>query len=843
MGDLNLDQDNKMQGDEKMQRRQRRKGKRTAGRLKIRSITAVLLAVSMLPVLVCGCGSGTQAGNAGELGLDGSAGEGQNSSRTSEAMGRYVEETIDLSEKLSGNGNALYQLSNGNLIISDKTWDFLKTGDGINWLTDRRGWRTEMIENGIYVMSLAVGADNTVGVIYQADARAETVTEAETDQTDSAAEYAKEEITAEDIAEDEDGTVVLNPRMLLIKPDNTEIPIDIALTEEDAYINQVYIADNGRIFVSTRGSANLYEVMEDGSSRIFLTLEDGTPDLIQFQDSLMVIDGYGYNGLVLYDMEQEEYIEDDVLNEFVETNYKNRDSSSGSFYDLYFFFGEDGILYLAGEKGLYRHVIGGSAMEQIIDGELCSLGNPSYGLQGMEVLADNEFLALFAGGKVIHYTYNPDISTIPSEKLRVYGLQDNETIRQAINLYQTNNPDVYIQFEAGMGGDDSVTREDALKRLNTQIMAGEGPDLFVLDSMPVDSYINKGLLLDLSPVLNDLSGEAELFGNIVDAVKTNDQVYMVPCEVRLPVMMAGENDLKQVNDLKDIADMTERMREVHPGEDLLGLCSEKSIMRLFSMTCAPAWTSESGELNQDAVREFLEQTKRIYDAQMDGLSDQAIDRYLAMAEEYMVYHGVSSFEDSDYVRMSGINMMHYIGGFQQSLYGGYDYKEIVSIQKCNGFETVPWSVMKGQSSNVFWAETLLGINAASPHTERAEDFLRVCLGKENQSYLYDSLPVNQAAFDESFVPEEGEVDSDGMWGSVVTQSEEGLRIVLVYYWPDEEQIAAYRACMEMADTAYIEDVVLEDAVYEAGISYMQDDCSLEEAVGAVQKKMAIYMAE
>lgn len=779
-----------------------------------KKIAAMMLTVSMLAALLSGCG--TANGNSqGGVTPNGIVQNGDSTEALSEAMGRYVEKTIDISDKISGDGNSLHSLSNGNLIIADRCRDFVKTGDnGDHWMTDVRKWRTKMIEDETYIMSLAVGADNTVGVIYQADAG----TEAES-------------------------AVTLNPCLLIIKPDNTEISADIALTEEDAYLNQVYIADNGRIFVSTRGSGNLYEVKEDGGSELFLTLEDGCPELIQFQGNLMVIDGYGYDGLILYDMEKEEYIEDEVLSSFVQENYGERESSNGNFYDLYFFFGEDEILYLAGTKGLYRHVIGGSAMEQVIDGNLSSLGNPAYGLQGMAALADNEFMALFGGGKVIRYIYNPDISTVPEEKLRVYGLEDNETIRQAINLYQTKNPDVYIQFEFGMGGDDSVTREDALKRLNTEIMAGEGPDILVLDNMPVDSYIEKGLLQDLTPVLNNLSGEEELFQNIIDAVKKENQIYMVPCEVRLPVMMADENYLSQVNDLKDLADMTEQMREENPEKDLFGLCSEKSIMRLFSMTCVPAWTTEDGALNREAIREFLEQTKRIYDAQMDGISDKTIDRYQTLAEEYVLYHGVDSFEDSDYVRMTGINLMNYVGGFNQSLFGAFDYMDIISIQKTEGFENAQWSVMKGQSSNVFWAKTLIGLNAASAHKELAEDFIGMCLGKENQSYLYNSLSVNKAAFDENFIAKAGEADSNGIYGSVVTQSDEGIRIVLIYYCPDEKQVAAYRTCMEEADTAYIEDVMLEEAVYEAGISYMQGNISLEEAVSAVEKKVALYMAE
>lgn len=49
--------------------------------------------------------------------------------------------------------------------------------------------------------------------------------------------------------------------------------------------------------------------------------------------------------------------------------------------------------------------------------------------------------------------------------------------------------------------------------------------------------------------------------------------------------------------------------------------------------------------------------------------------------------------------------------------------------------------------------------------------------------------------------------------------------------------------IEAADTPYIEDTVLENAVYEGGIPYMRGEMSLEDAVTAIEKKIWIYMAE
>lgn len=171
------------------------------------------------------------------------------------------------------------------------------------------------------------------------------------------------------------------------------------------------------------------------------------------------------------------------------------------------------------------------------------------------------------------------------------------------------------------------------------------------------------------------------------------------------------------------------------------------------------------------------------------------------------------------------------------------YNEIISINEVENFEGNKWTVMNGQSSNVFCAKTLLGINAASKRVDQAENFIRVCLGKENQSDLYYGLAVNKAAFDENFIIDESHLGADGEWSMMTTTTEEGITLRFLIYPPNEEQLADLRKCVEEADTPYIEDTVLENVVYEEGILYMQGAQSLEGAVSAIEKKISIYLAE
>lgn len=792
---------------------------------------AMLLLPALLLITLGGCGRSTAEnvndGNSGNI--SGAAGNGQNTTDNNAdnapdqtyqaqagaepvAMGRYIESVTDLSGRVSSFRSSLFRLADGTLIITDSSMPFLLSKDnGETWEEEKSGWWSRLNAESHSIMNSALGADNTRIVIYS----------------------------------DTDETGAYTQSCLLVKSDGTEVPVATAGMDW-TFPSAAAIAENGRIFISGLGNDNLYEVKEDGSCELFLTVQNGRPELMQFQGNLLIMDGSIYNAPLLYDIEKGEYVEDETLESFVKEDYKGGNKFNvDNGYEMFFFPGEEDILYIAGAKGLHRHVIGGSAMEQVIGGNLSTFGNPAHRILSVVLLENNEFLALFDDSRLIRFTYDPDMPTVPSERLSVYSLKENSTIQQAISLYQMANPEVFVQYEIGMGQDNSITREDALKSLNTKIMAGEGPDILILDGMPIASYIEKGLLADMTPLLTGLSGEEELFGNIVNAMKMKDGVYAMPCEIEIPVISAKAEYLSGMKDLEGIADAVETLRQKNPEKNLIGLCTEKGVLRFFGMVCVPAWTDKDGALDKEAVTEFLTQAKRIYDAQMDGLPDKIIDSYRGGNESWLEYFGETR-EDSIYLR-SGTNPIDYIGSYEQLLSGTinslWSYCDIISTNRAEGFEDSEWSVMNGQSSSVFCAETLLGINAASPYTAQAEEFIKLCLGRENQISLFGGLPVNKAALAEICIGDPANIGENGECGWHGSSNEDGMCVEFVSYWPDESQAERLRKCVEAAGTPYIEDVVIESIVYEEGVNYLLGRQSLEEAVNNIYKRAAIYMAE
>ncbi len=788
-----------------------------------KTISLLMLAVLLITGL-SGCGgeenkeeAGNQQGSVTKSDGGGTADSGGDSGEPA-AMGRYVEKITDLSDMIQGYQNHIFQLSDGRLVITDQYGEngsIVSEDNGATWEIQNWEQVIRLNKEKTYISDMAVGPDGTRYIIY-------------------------------DVNKDEDET---DNRLMIIKPDGTETTVEVPVINKEAeyYIRRIWISENNRVFATSLGM-NIYEVKEDGSSELFLTMPEGyyRPELIKFQGNLMIIDGYGYDSFLIYDMEKKEYLEEDeVLAEFLTGNYQDRDTNGGSWFDLYFFPGEEGVIYLAGEKGMHRHVIGGSAIEQIVDKNLSAFNNPANCILGAVFLENNEFLVLFNEGKLIRYVYDPDIPTVPTERLKAYSLKEDDMLRQAITLYQSENPDVYVEYEVGMEEGSAVTREDALKSLNTKIMAGNGPDVLVLDNMPADSYIDKGLLLDLSPILSEFTGEDALFTNLVEAFRKDGGIYMMPCQVEIPILAGREKYLSGTEDLKSVADAVEKLREDNPEKSLIDTGSARGIMKIFAMASAPAWKNQDGEMDWQAVSDFLVQTKRIYDAQMEGLPESEIERHARLNEAYMQDEGLPR-EDTRYFR-SGANPLSMVEGTQQLLCGTVDYaylySELTSLPRVQGLEDVITVPMSGQSRNVFYPHTLAGINAASENMERAEDFFRLMFGKENQSSTFWGFPVNRTAFEKGFVIDTSDVEEDGIYGIISFSDGEGRYAELNIYWAEDSEIDVLRGWMEKAETPYIEDRVLEDVVYEEGAKYLEGSVNLKEAVDAIEEKAALYMAE
>lgn len=782
-------------------------------RKNIGKLISLLLTASMVFAMAgCGGGGADNLSGSGDNKDSVQEGEpGQNGSGENEdgpvAMGRYVEEQTDLSEWGTWPGD-LCMREDGSLVVMDHDAGMIISKDqGATWTVETPDWFADMKAQDIYISGLYMAPDSTVAVI-----RGETT--------------------------DDDYTQYLD----LVLPDGAQVSVETELTEEESYFQQVAFRDDGAIFAST--NRGIYEVERDGSCERLLML-DFNPQWIWVKENRLFIDNdwESEEAPLVYDLEAGEYVEDEVLVEFVSESYKGRNYNGTDYCDMYLLPGEDGTVYVTGRKGIHRHVIGGNMMEQIVDGNLSLLSNPDYYIVDMLQLEGDAFLALFTGGKLIKFTYDPNVPSVPENIVTIYSLREDMNIRQAISRYQTSHPDVFVSYRIGMDGGDSVTRDDAVKKLNTEIMAGEGPDLLVMDELPLDSYIDKGMLLDLTDHLKEYSAKEPLFDNVIEALKRDGKAYVVPATIGVPHIAAAAEGMESVTNLSELAGIVEQMREAYPGKDILGISGEKGILKRFAGTSEPKWISADGTVDREIIGDYLEQCKRIFDAQMDGLNESIAEAYNSRMERVASFDGRSADEIDWEIYL---DTMSYVGKEQMLMSGWtnqqYGYLEMVSLNKNKGFEDAKVVPMQGQCSKVFKPATMLAVSVVSEDMDQALGFLDACLSAEVQSE-YNGIPVNQNGFDMQFTPRQDILQEDGEYTSMYTTDADGNELSFICYWPSDEQIAAFKQELASADTAYIPDLTLEEAVLKQGTAYMQGGQSLDQALDEIEKAVAIYMAE
>ena len=114
--------------------------------------------------------------------------------------------------------------------------------------------------------------------------------------------------------------------------------------------------------------------------------------------------------------------------------------------------------------------------------------------------------------------------------------------------------DIYVNLEIGMTDDNGVTLEDALKTLSTDILAGNGPDVLILDGMPVDSYVEKGILTDISDVVDEVKASDGLVDSIVKDSTKDGKIYAIPTRFLVSFITSDQQTVDAGKSTQALAD-------------------------------------------------------------------------------------------------------------------------------------------------------------------------------------------------------------------------------------------------------------------------------------------------
>lgn len=612
----------------------------------------------------------------------------------------------------------------------------------------------------------------------------------------------------------------------LFLADGTRISLEVP---EQGYISAVDYDEAGTFYLGS--SSRIYRVNGSEGSLEVLAELGSRCDFLTVCGKYLMIQG---EKLQIYDLEENKMAEPDpVLEEFLGP-WLGAYGDVGHFpYLLWQSRTEEKSLYVLTRQGLYHHTLYGSTMEQLIDGSLCSMSNLDMGFVNMLELGE-AFWVLY-GGVLKQYVYDPAAPAMPENVLRVWGLYADEDIQRVIGAFAQSHPDLYITYEHPLSEDTGMTREDAMKVLSTELATGNGPDVLLLDDLPYDTYVEKGVLADLTEALD---GTGERYMEVVrESYRRGGGQYAMPMALAVPVLTGAQDKIKGVVGLEELAELMEQSRAAQPQGSLLGFDRAEDALKLLAISSMDSWMSENGGVNSQGVREFLTQAKRIYDAQLAGLTAGELRD---MEQRQMYVNGQPVMRTEAGYQMT--NAMYYNQPFAMgmldsnlSVMGGYC--TVAELLKVQDIAMVPLSGPSGFTGQV---SRILAVNETSKVKEQALELVTYALSAQFCSESY----IMAGSTNWDVLEEEVRQNQERQIGSCMGFEDINGREVLINIGsPSPEALEALRQLLETCQGVAWCDSRVYDAVIGVGQLALTGDMTVEEAVKEIEKKVSLYLAE
>lgn len=465
---------------------------------------------------------------------------------------------------------------------------------------------------------------------------------------------------------------------------------------------------------------------------------------------------------------------------------------------------EDGIYhYFVGSTGLYRRPLNGDFTQTVTDDILLNCMSSNFEAMGLYVEADGAYL--IAGNedgkmKLYNLSIQEGEATAAETTLTVWAMESTPMLQIAAQRYQSLYPEVKLNIVTGRSGEeDSVSEEDILRQLNTELLSGEGPDCLILDGLPVQSYIRQGMLQNLDGLVT----ESECYSNILNGYAEEDGLYAVPAFFAAPVFATVQTEGVP-------ASLEELARLFDSGDCTAG--AWKELFEVVYPAVANRIFPDGERLDEAALSDFLEQTKRM--VQSAGITQES----MPMASGTSNLMVTSELPTSRFALQEGTttSAIFRMTGISQA---------VSLLTQREGVTLSP--LLDGTAEGQF----LLGIRAGTQNLPQAQDFVRMMLEDEQiqQSNVYGGMAVHRDMELQALQ----QTIQDGY-----TQEERDTFAMnpLEYSW--DELAEKYTELVNPAAAGTLQTIVYEQAVQVYG-----GQITPEKAVEEVKAQVKIYLQE
>ncbi|WP_367116085.1 ABC transporter substrate-binding protein [Clostridium sp.] len=438
----------------------------------------------------------------------------------------------------------------------------------------------------------------------------------------------------------------------------------------------------------------------------------------------------------------------------------------------------------------------------------------------------------------------------------MYSLVEDETFQNAITKLNMNNSNITINYQIGVPEGTGVDTSDAIKKLNTEIMAGKGPDILLLDNLPVDSYIENEVLADIKDIVTT---DKNIFHGLIEAYKKDGSIYQFPLKISLPVIIGNKDLLKEANDLNSLLTVIKEYSSQTDSRIFEYLGSPEEFIYNFYFIFENGWINKNNKINKNNLTNFLEICAEIYKISKekdDIYKEQMYDDYvnqmkslgLSENETENGYSEISS-DGNRYMNSININGMSYYKNKPlfalDSIDTPYQFEALYNLMLRDS--SITYEILKNNEESIFYPKSKIGINNKSKNIKLAKEILSNII---NSNVYSGNLTPNKEQITNSLliddISNEYEYNSENNHYLKMIQKDidsDGMLIETPIYWLNENDINDINLRIDKIDTERETNMVLISEVAKQFTEMIEKNLKPKDVTDKIIDNIEIYLSE
>ncbi len=490
-------------------------------------------------------------------------------------------------------------------------------------------------------------------------------------------------------------------------------------------------------------------------------------------------------------------------------------------YDKVYDGSGDWLFFCTSGDSLYGYNAGGERLERLLSWTGTNINCESVG--GLAALADGRLFAVVAGEETVLLSPT-DPASLPEMTVLTYAtLSLSSETRSKIVEFNKGYPGCRIEVRDYSEYNTGTEPSAGQTRLQTEMLAGDIPDLLDTSNLPLRQYARRGWLEDLLPYVEgdpDLGREA-LMERVLDAALQDGKLYQAFSSFSI-LTAVGRTSMVGDRVSWTWADLREAMAKLPEGGTVFGESSREDLLELLlPMTAESLVDRQAGTVREEAVRSFLE-----FCGTAPLRTDAVEDIYTAALD------GELLLLPAELTRLdSGAEIQMYTTAFGGACsYVGYPRED-------------------GGAGSCFRLWEGIAMTTACKEKEAAWAFLREAFLPKYPTGIYfgPAFPISRTDFDRMveistgpMLDETGQpMESEGMAWSFMPDSDLAIPIRPVTQEEYDHFMTLYNAVGHIYDP----DDSLTAIIQEEANAYFSEDRSLEDTVRLIVNRAELYLKE